>query len=62
MEQPGVNKTALAMRGIFFDEAPHEYDPDTVDYMSTINKAAKDATGILPPKTVCFFSCEITLP
>lgn len=54
VEEDGVNATALAMHGIFFDEAPHEYSPEIADYMSRINQAAKDATGLLSPKTVCF--------
>ena len=54
VEKDGVNATALAMHGIFFDEAPHEYSPENVEYMSRINQAAKDATGVLLPKTVRF--------
>ncbi len=53
VEKEGVNTTALAMHGIFFDEAPHEYSPETAEYMSRINQEAKDAPGVLLPKTVC---------
>jgi Spherulation-specific family 4 len=52
-DRAGVNVTAMAMHGIFFDEAPHEYTSENADYMSRINKAAKDASGIISPKTVC---------
>lgn len=52
MEKDGVNATALAMHGIFFDEAPHEYSPENAEYMSRINQAVKDAAGVLSPKTV----------
>src|SRR5258708_4599173 len=31
----------LAMHGIFFDEAPHEYVSDAVPYMQTVNLAVK---------------------
>ena len=53
ISKEGVNSTALAMHGIFFDEAPHAYTPETADYMSRINQEAKDSVGVLSPKTVC---------
>lgn len=48
-----VNASAMAMHGIFFDEAPHEYTPEAAEFLTTINQAAKDAAGVLEPKTVC---------
>jgi Spherulation-specific family 4 len=51
-DRAGVNATAVAMHGIFFDEAPHEYSDENAEYMSRINTAVKDAAGILSPKTV----------
>ena len=42
----------LTVSGIFFDEAPHDYSADALDYMSTINAAVKNAAGIASPKTV----------
>jgi Spherulation-specific family 4 len=44
--------SALAMHGIFFDEAPHEYSADAVEYMRSINQAVKNATGLQGDKTV----------
>jgi hypothetical protein len=46
------NATNLAVHGIFFDEVAHEYSPEAVEYMKTINQAVKNASGILPDKTV----------
>ena len=43
---------SLAVNGIFFDEAPSEYTSEAVDYMKRINRAVKDASGILEPKMV----------
>ena len=44
--------SALAMHGIFFDEAPHEYVAEAVEYMRSINQAVKNATGLQGDKTV----------
>ncbi|KKK15244.1 hypothetical protein ARAM_005025 [Aspergillus rambellii] len=38
--------SALAMDGIFFDEAPHQYTSAAAEYMNRINLAVKNATGI----------------
>jgi hypothetical protein len=48
----GTNLTALALHGIFFDEVPNEYSPETATYLSTINLAVKNASGLLPGRTV----------
>jgi hypothetical protein len=48
----GANGTTLALHGIFFDEVPNEYSPETATYLSTINQAVKNASGLLPAKTV----------
>lgn len=40
------------MHGIFFDEAPHEYSADHVQYMQDANNAVRDAIGIQGEKTV----------
>ncbi len=47
---------SLAMHGIFFDESPHEYTADAVEYMRSINQVVKNATGLQGDKTVrkCF--------
>ncbi|KAL4783563.1 Spherulation-specific family 4 [Aspergillus varians] len=42
----------LAMAGIFFDEAPHQYSDDMVGYLNTINRAVKNATGLQGERTV----------
>lgn len=47
------NSSSLAMHGIFFDEAPHQYTADAVDFMITIDEAVKNATGLQGAKTVC---------
>ena len=44
--------SALAMHGIFFDEAPHEYSAAAVEYMHSINQAVKNSTGLHGDKTV----------
>lgn len=49
-----VKTTAIGMHGIFIDEAPYEYSMDNAEYLRTISRAAKDAIGILEPKTVSF--------
>ena len=46
------NTTDFAMHGIFFDEAPHQYSADAVDFMTKVNKAVKEESGILGDKTV----------
>jgi hypothetical protein len=51
-ENSFVNTTDIGMHGIFIDEAPHDYSIENVEYMRTISRAAKDAIGILEPKTV----------
>jgi hypothetical protein len=47
-----VNRGALAVNGIFFDETPNNYNTSTWTYLNTINAAVKSATGILGAKTV----------
>lgn len=46
------NSTSLAMHGIFFDEAPHEYVAESVEYMRIANQAVKDASGLQGSKIV----------
>lgn len=46
------NSTALAMDGIFFDEVPSEYSPAMAEYLSSINQAVKNASGLQPDRTV----------
>lgn len=48
-----TNATGIAMHGIFFDEAPHEYSADVADYMRRANDAVLSANGIQGNKTVC---------
>jgi Spherulation-specific family 4 len=40
----GMQNNSLAMHGIFFDKAPHEYSADAVSYMQTINQVVKNST------------------
>ena len=54
--------SSLTMHGIFFDEAPHEYTADAVDFMHTVNKAVKDATGLQGPKTVRLCPYDFIFP
>ncbi|KAL4736909.1 Spherulation-specific family 4-domain-containing protein [Aspergillus similis] len=42
----------LAMAGIFFDESPHQYAAETVEYLERINAAVINASGIEGKKTV----------
>ncbi|KAL4914634.1 Spherulation-specific family 4 [Aspergillus aurantiobrunneus] len=42
----------LAMAGIFFDESPHLYSDETVEYMNRINQAVKSSTGLQADRTV----------
>ncbi|KAH8658364.1 Spherulation-specific family 4 [Xylariales sp. PMI_506] len=44
--------SSLAMHGIFFDEAPSEYDATLVQYMHTIDAYVKNSTGLQGAKTV----------
>ncbi|CAL3969703.1 hypothetical protein PZA11_007708 [Diplocarpon coronariae] len=46
------NSSRLAMHGIFFDEAPHKYSADAVQYMHVVNQAVKDAPGLQGDKTI----------
>jgi Spherulation-specific family 4 len=46
------NATDQAVHGIFFDETPNEYTSEADDYLKTINQAAKNASGLLPDRTV----------
>jgi len=47
-----TNSTGLAVHGIFFDEAPYEYSEEAADYLKTINRAVKNASGLLPDRMV----------
>ncbi|KAH8646113.1 spherulin 4-like cell surface protein [Xylariales sp. PMI_506] len=44
--------TTLAMHGIFFDEAPYDYDAAAVTYMHSIDAYVKNSTGLLGNKWV----------
>jgi hypothetical protein len=44
---------AFAMDGIFFDESPHQYSSEAVNFMLSASRAVKDATGFQGLKTVC---------
>ncbi|BCS28305.1 spherulation-specific family 4 protein [Aspergillus puulaauensis] len=46
------NAADLAMAGIFFDEAPHQFSDATRDYLNRINSGVKDATGLQGERTV----------
>ncbi|KAF8859950.1 hypothetical protein BDZ45DRAFT_672879 [Acephala macrosclerotiorum] len=47
-----ANSTGLAVHGIFFDEVVSEFSAATVEYLTTINQAVKNATGVLSEKMV----------
>ena len=51
-----ANSSSIAMHGIFFDEVVYEYSASAPQYMKTIDQAAKNAAGLLEPRTVSFFS------
>lgn len=40
------------MHGIFFDEAPYDYNADSVQYMATIDALVKTSNGLKGAKTV----------
>ncbi|CBF80398.1 hypothetical protein AN8368.2 [Aspergillus nidulans FGSC A4] len=42
----------LAVTGIFFDESPHQYAAETVEYLERINAAVINASGIGGDKTI----------
>jgi len=46
---------AFAMDGIFFDESPHQYTAEAVDFMLRASRAVKEATGLQGSRTVCFW-------
>lgn len=43
---------AFTMEGIFFDESPHQYTADAVDFMLQATKTVKSADGIKGDKMV----------
>lgn len=47
-----LNGTGIAMQGIFFDEAPHEYSEQVAEFMRTANDAVLSATGLEGNRTV----------
>ncbi|ETS82556.1 hypothetical protein PFICI_04432 [Pestalotiopsis fici W106-1] len=44
--------STYTMHGIFFDEAPYEFNQDSVTYMETIDALVKSSTGLKGAKTV----------
>lgn len=47
-----AQSSAFAMEGIFFDESPHQYAAETVEYLERINLAVKNVTGLTGERTV----------
>ncbi len=47
-----ANNSALAMHGIFLDEAPYEYSFGAANFMRRAGQAIKNATGLRNPRTV----------
>jgi hypothetical protein len=43
----------LAVRGIFFDETPQQYDPNTLAYLQSLSSLVKNTTGLGPDHFVC---------
>jgi hypothetical protein len=58
-----TQNNSLAMHGIFFDEAPHEYSADAVSYMQIVNQVVKNST-LQGAKTVSLhhFSISFFIP
>lgn len=53
-----INQT-LALNGIFFDEAPHDYSDDKLDFLENVNEAVKNSDGLAEPRAVSLrYSCE----
>lgn len=48
----GSISSSYTIHGIFFDEAPYEYNADAVAYMNTIDAFVKSSTGLKGAKTV----------
>ncbi|KAF2437150.1 spherulin 4-like cell surface protein [Tothia fuscella] len=46
----GWTTTGLGMHGIFFDEAPANFEDGLDDYVKRINQAVKTAPGLLPER------------
>ncbi|PVH75792.1 hypothetical protein DL98DRAFT_574803 [Cadophora sp. DSE1049] len=46
------NSSGLVMHGIFFDEAPHQYSLEAVEYMHIASQAVKDVNGLRGDKIV----------
>lgn len=46
------SSTSLAMDGIFFDEIPYDWNTTKADYLSHINSAVKNSSGIESPHLV----------
>jgi hypothetical protein len=60
-----ATSTALGMDGIFFDEIPYDWNSTKAEYVSQINEAVKNSSGIQSPHLVSFvsmflFFCERT--
>jgi hypothetical protein len=43
----GEYDPSLAMNGIFVDETPTQYSPESVSYLDTISKAVHDSVGLM---------------
>ncbi|GAB7365320.1 hypothetical protein MBLNU230_g6401t1 [Neophaeotheca triangularis] len=46
-----INQT-LALNGIFFDEAPHDYSDDKLDFLENVNEAVKNSDGLAEPRAI----------
>lgn len=46
------SSSTLAMHGIFFDESPHRYSAEAVEYMHLVNQGVKNSTGLQGDRTV----------
>lgn len=52
LQSSDSNASTIALGGIFFDETPSEYSPEAATYLSAINEAVKNASGLLPETLV----------
>lgn len=49
-----ATSTALGMDGIFFDEIPYDWNSTKAEYLTQINEAVKNSSGIQSPHLVSF--------
>lgn len=53
---------SFAMSGIFFDESPHQYSAEAVEFMRKATQHVKDTSGLQGQKTVSNGWMHIAVP